>query len=96
MNKHQREFLNMLLKHLDESESHIIDVDTKVEDALESFRTELHQLDGIPGVNIVAAAAIIAEIGTDMSYFKTSDHICSWAGLAPGNNESAGKKKVHG
>lgn len=96
MNKHQREFLTMLLKHLEESESRIIAIDAKIEDALESFRTQLHQLDGIPGVDLVASAAIIAEIGTDMSNFKTSDHICSWAGLAPGNNESAGKKKVQG
>lgn len=96
MNKHQREFLSMLLKHLDESESRIGTIDSKIEDALEKFRTELHQVDGIPGVNIVAAAAVIAEIGVDMSNFKTSDHICSWAGLAPGNNESAGKKKAHG
>jgi transposase len=95
MNKHQMDFLKILLKHLNESEERISCIDLKIEDALESFRTQLHQVDGLPGINIVAAAAIIAEIGTDMSNFKTSDHICSWAGLAPGNNESAGKKKVH-
>lgn len=96
MNKHQMEFLNMLLKHLDESGSRISYIDLKIEDALESFRVQLHQIDGVPGINVVAAAAIIAEIGVEMKSFKTSDHICSWAGLAPGNNESAGKKKVHG
>jgi len=96
MTKHQREFLNMLLKHLDESTKHLREVDLKIEAALESFRTQLHQLDGIPGEDIVAAEAIIAEIGIDMSNFKTSDHICSLTGLAPGNNESVGMKKVHG
>lgn len=42
---------------------------------------------------MTAAAAIIAEIGTDMSSFSDSQHICSWTGLSPGNNESAGKRK---
>ncbi|MDN5332617.1 MAG: transposase [Tepidanaerobacteraceae bacterium] len=49
-------------------------------------------MDGIPGIDKTAAAAIIAEIGIDMSKFKTAEHICSWAGLSPGNNESAVKK----
>jgi transposase len=55
---------------------------------------QLEQLDDIPGIDKTATAAILAEIGTDMSRFKTAEHICSWAGLSPGNNESAGKK-VH-
>ena len=49
-------------------------------------------MDSIPGIDKTAAAAIIAEIGIDMSKFKTAEHICSWAVLSPGNNESAGKK----
>jgi transposase len=95
MNKHQMDFLNILLSHLDESEVRVNCIDLKIEEALESFRTQLNKIDGIPGINIVAAASIIAEIGVEMKHFKTSDHICSWAGLAPGNNESAGKKKAH-
>ena len=56
----------------------------------------LNLLCSIPGIDVTAAAAIIAEIGTDMSSFPDSQHICSWAGLSPGNNESAGKRKsVH-
>ncbi|WP_139376025.1 transposase, partial [Clostridium oryzae] len=50
-------------------------------------------LDTVPGINTKAASIIIAEIGTDMSYFPSDKHITSWAGLSPGNNESAGKKK---
>ncbi|WPX08030.1 IS110 family transposase [Anaerocellum danielii] len=49
-------------------------------------------MNSIPGIDKTAAAAIIVEIGIDMSKFKTAEHICSWAGLSPGNNESAGKK----
>ena len=47
----------------------------------------------IPGIDKVAAAMIIAEIGVDMQQWETSEKFCSWAGLAPGNNESAGKRK---
>jgi transposase len=92
---HQREFLTMLLNRLDENYAHLNIVESKINSALESFQVQIQQLDGIPGINITAAAAIIAEISADMSKFKTADHICSWAGLCPGNNESAGKKKAH-
>lgn len=95
LNLHQREFLTMLLKRLDEDYAHLNIVDFKIESALEIFQVQIQQLDGIPGISITAAAAIIAEISADMSKFKTADHICSWAGVSPGNNESAGKKKVH-
>mgnify|MGYP001599681189 FL=1 len=49
--------------------------------------------DEIPGVGRIVAEIIIAEIGTDMSRFPTADHLASWAGMSPGNNESAGKRK---
>lgn len=48
-------------------------------------------LDTIPGVDKITAELIVAELGTDMSRFPTSKHAASWAGLSPGNNESAGK-----
>lgn len=95
LNVHQKKFLTMLLKRLDEDYEHLNIVELKIESALESFQIQIQQLDGIPGISITAASAIIAEIGADMSEFKTAGHICSWAGLSPGNNESAGKKKAH-
>lgn len=95
MGQHQREFLAMLLKHLDESYEHLNAIESKINEDIKNFKAQIEQLDGIPGISITAAATIISEIGADMSKFKTSDHICSWAGLSPGNNESAGKKKVH-
>ncbi|MBF0240126.1 MAG: IS110 family transposase [SAR324 cluster bacterium] len=49
----------------------------------------------IPGIDLIAATMLLAELGTDMSVFPNQQHLCSWAGLAPGNNESAGKRK-HG
>lgn len=92
MTLHQRDFLTMLLKHLYQLEVNIQEIDQKIEHKSLEFKSQLEQLDGIPGIDIVAATAVLAEIGIDMSRFKTSDHICSWAGLSPGNNESAGKK----
>jgi transposase len=95
MNQHQREFLTMLLRRLDEDNDHLRSVELKIDSALADFQSQMCQLDGIPSINTTAASAVIAEIGIEMSNFKTADHICSWAGLSPGNNESAGKKKVH-
>jgi transposase len=48
----------------------------------------------VPGIQSFSAIGIISEIGVDMSVFPTSKHLCSWAGLTPQNNESAGKKKT--
>ena len=50
-------------------------------------------MDTIPGVDLTAANAILAEIGGDRSAFPTAQHICAWTGLAPGNHQRAGKKK---
>ena len=58
-----------------------------------SFHQALELLDEIPGINLVTAENIIVEIGVDMNQFPTADHASSWAGLSPGNNESAGKRK---
>lgn len=58
-----------------------------------SFESAITLLCTIPGVDRVSAITIISEIGTDMSQFASSKRLCCWAGLTPGNNESAGKKK---
>lgn len=88
----QTEFLRILLQRLDDSCEHLQVIDQKIDEELLKYQKQLKQLDGIPGISITAAAAILAEIGIDMNHFKTADHICSWAGLTPGNHESAGKK----
>ena len=51
------------------------------------------RLDTIPGVGRYVAEALVAEIGTDMSRFPSANHLASWAGMCPGNNESAGKRR---
>jgi transposase len=95
MDNHQMEFLKLLLGWLDQHYEHLYQIEQKLEEKLEQYQRQLQQLDGIPGIDKTAAAAVLAEIGIDMSRFKTAEHICSWAGLSPGNNESAGKKSPH-
>ncbi|MGR5977399.1 transposase [Bacillus cereus] len=58
------------------------------------IRNKLNSLLTIPGVKKHAAASIIAEVGVEMGQFPSAQHLASWAGLSPGNHESAGKKKV--
>jgi len=90
---HQRSFLKMLVSHLDVFNSHLKDVEASINAEVKQFSDQMAILSSIPGIGETASAYIIAEIGINMSRFKTAEHICSWAGLSPGNNESAGKKK---
>jgi transposase len=88
----QRQFLSMLLKHLQQIEANIKEIEQQTEELASQYEQQLCQLDSMPGIDRVAAEAILGEIGMDMSKFKSAAHLCSWAGLSPGNNESAGKK----
>ncbi len=90
---HQRTFLKTLFNHLEMLRSHLSEVEQSIKEEMEPFALQVDQLNSIYGIGTIAACAIIAEIGVDMSAFKTAEHICSWAGLSPGNNESAGKRK---
>lgn len=89
---HHREMIRLSWNHLNFLEKSILDVESRIEQCLSPYREETELLDSIPGVNRNAAAVIIAEIGNDMSVFPTDNHLSSWAGMSPGNNESAGKK----
>lgn len=71
----------------------IAQLDQKIDELCAPFEKALALLDQIPGVNRRIAQVIVAEIGLDMSRFPTADHLASWAGVSPGNNESAGKRK---
>ena len=96
LRKHHREMIGFSWKHLEYLEQTILDVETRIEQSLIPYRKEIELLDSIPGVNKTAAAVIIAELGTDMSVFPSDAHVSSWAGVSPGNNESASKKKELG
>ncbi len=93
LSTHQRDFLKMLMNHYDTLKAHLCEVESAIAFEMEPFALPVEQLCSIYGISTTASCSIIAEIGTDMSRFKTAEHICSWAGLSPGNNESAGKRK---
>jgi transposase len=93
LSKHQCECLGMMLRYLEEVEKHLSIVENAITEEILRHSEALELLCSIPGVDVTAASAIIAEIGTDMSSFPSAEHISSWAGLSPGNNESAGKRK---
>jgi transposase len=74
-------------------ERQIIELDEQIREATAPFALELELLQSIPGVKSITARDIIAEIGADMSRFGSATRLSSWAGVAPGNNESAGKRR---
>lgn len=89
----QRHLLKMQLAHLKDLQDNLEEVEEEIRSDFTHFEGPRDLLDSIPGIDLTAAYAILAEIGRDMSAFPTAQHICSWAGLVPGNHESAGKKK---
>jgi len=82
-----------ILTHLDFLDEAIERVSQEVSSRIVPFSKMAELLDLIPGINQRAAEGILSEIGVDMSCFPTDGHAASWAGLCPGNNESAGKRK---
>ena len=90
----QRHFLQLQINQLDSLLIHLDTVEQSIAELSESFNDDIERLSTIPGIAQTSATAIIGEIGTDMSKFPTAEHFCSWAGVAPGDNKSAGKKKV--
>src|SRR5262245_47784819 len=90
----QHAFLvTQLLAHLDYLDELIATVSAQVDDVIAPFAEDLARLDALPGVNKRTAEVILAEIGVDMRVFPSAGHLASWAGLCPGNNESAGKHR---
>lgn len=91
--EHQKAILSTMLRHIDYLDAEIERLDIEVKERMRPFEKQVDRLDSIPGVGERSAQTILAEIGTDMSVFPTAGHLASWAGMCPGNNESAGKKK---
>ncbi len=90
---HQRMIIAAQLEHIDFLNQQIAQLDEEIEKRMRPFEEDLELLDTIPGVGRRAAEEILAEIGTDMDRFPSVAHLASWAGMSPGNNESAGKRK---
>lgn len=90
----QKRMMKELLNHLDELNQHIENLEKEIDD---SMKPQEHQaveaIKEIPGIADASAKAVISVIGTDMERFPTDKHLASWAGICPGNNESAHKRK---
>jgi len=89
---HHRFMLEMQLGRVEDIEANIAVVDTKIDEAIAPHRAIFDRLITIPGVDRVVAVSVIAELGVDMKVFPTVAHAAAWAGVCPGNNESAGKR----
>jgi len=90
---HHRFVLTELLAQIDSLDETIQRFNEQIEEYCRPFEEAIILLDTIPGVGRETAEIIVSEIGTDMSRFPSAGHLASWAGVAPGNNESAGKRR---
>jgi len=81
-------------KHIASVEEQITEIDAEIEKYIKDFEKEIELLQTIPGVGKEGAIGIVSEIGVDMDVFPDEHHLASHSGMCPGNNESAGKKKV--
>jgi transposase len=93
---HHAFLLAKMLARIDVLDADIADLDGRIGEMAAPFAQAVERIYEIPGIGPLAAAIIVAEIGLDMNRFPTAAHLCSWAKVAPGVNESAGKKKGKG
>jgi transposase len=94
VNPHQRLMLKTILTHIDFLSEQIEMLDQEVAQRVSSYQEDIERLDSIPGIATRMAEQILAEIGTNIKkQFPSPSHLCSWAALVPGHNESAGKRK---
>lgn len=92
--EHHIYMLQMIRKDIEQTQKLIDDLSTRIKNLLSKYDNALELLKEIPGFNTKVVEDLVSEIGLDMSHFPSEKHLSSWAGLSPGNNESAGKKKV--
>jgi transposase len=92
--EHHRFLVEHLMGHLDDLERQVEEISGRVAERLRPLLPDerLKRLDAIPGVNRTTIEDVVAEIGVDMSVYPDEHHLCSWAGICPGNEESAGKR----
>jgi transposase len=90
--EHHAFLLRRMLDHVEAQEAEIADLGARIDERIAPFAHLVELLDTIPGVDSRAAQTILAEIGPDMSIFPTAGHLASWAGMCPGQRDSAGKR----
>ena len=93
LTEHHRFMLRTHLDHVRALDALIGRMTERIEELMLPFAREAELLDSIPGINATTAQGVVAEIGTNMAQFPTANHLASWAGLCPGNDQSAGKRR---
>ncbi len=89
----QKKLLKAIISHIDDMTHRIKEMDDIIDGEMHRYDEAIKELEKVPGIGKQSAKTILAEIGLDMRRFMTAAHLASWAGLCPGNNESAGKRK---
>ncbi len=90
----QAEKLRIIHSHMNCLDLCKLNLESEILSVAKKFLPQVNLVSTVPGIQAFSAVAVIGEIGVDMSVFQTSRHLCSWAGLAPQNDQSAGKKKT--
>jgi transposase len=85
--------LGKIRAHMNFLETQLQEVDSYLIEAMQPYEKQWKILQTIPGITVISAALLLIEIGIDMQQFGNREQLCSWAGMCPGNNESAGKRK---
>lgn len=85
--------LQQIMDHIEYMEKNRVTLDKQIHEAMKPYQDYWDILQTIPGIDLWSAASLIAECGVDMKCFGNEAQFCSWTGMCPGNNESAGKKK---
>ena len=86
--------LTLQVEAVDRADAAIVALDTRIRDALADYQRPLRLLQTIPGIDRGSACTILVEIGPDLAAFRKARHLGAWAGVAPGNNASAGKRRA--
>ena len=90
---HHRLLIRQWLSKLESIERQIGEIDVEIDQQSRPYQEVIGRLMTVPGVDRITACGLIAEIGTNMAQFPSAQHLASWAGLCPGNDESAGKRR---
>ena len=93
LTEHHRFMLEGLLAQVAFLDAQIGRLDRRLEEQMRPFEEQLKRLDTLDGIDRVGAQSLLAELGADMAQFPDADHLASWAGMSPGNDESAGKRR---
>jgi transposase len=93
VSEHHRFLLRLHLRRLDEIERDLAELEARIAERMKPYRRQVGLLKRIPGVDEIGAAEIIAEIGIDMAVFGNARRLAAWAGVCPGNHESAGRSR---